>query len=88
MRVFISVVCLVFCLGSITRAANSIVTGDSTTGAARKDAEGGKSGEEFVVGMSPFLDKTAKDPVYQGLVRLIVEGFRSARSWKCTMRTI
>ncbi len=74
MRVFISVVCLVFCLGSITRAANPIVTGDSTIGAARKDAEGGKSGEEFVVGVSPFLDKTVKDPVYQGLVRLIVEG--------------
>ncbi|HEY3862170.1 MAG TPA: hypothetical protein VGO59_09805 [Verrucomicrobiae bacterium] len=29
----------------------------------------------FVIGLSPFLDSAAKDPVYRGLVRLIVEDF-------------
>jgi hypothetical protein len=65
MRVLTSILCLILELGSITKtqAANS-----DLPVAADNPASG-----VFVVGLSPFLDSTAKDAVYRGLVRLIVE---------------
>ena len=44
----------------------------SGTNAPAKDQAAEASGS-FVVGLSPFFDATAKDPVYQSLVRLIVQ---------------
>jgi hypothetical protein len=76
MRVLISALGLAFCLDSMPPAAGadlSIAAGDSPAGVARDDAVGGKAGGVFIVGISPFLDSSAKDPVYRGLVRLIVE---------------
>ncbi len=33
----------------------------------------GAGSKVFVVGISPYLDKSVKDEVYRGLVRLLVE---------------
>jgi len=56
-------------LASVLCLALSLVS----TQAADKDALTQKAGGSYVVGISPFLDSSAKDPVYRGLVRLIVE---------------
>jgi len=71
MKVLTSILCVALCLGSITRAADSAPP--AAAGAAPKDTLAGNTGGAFVVGMSPFLDSTAKDAVYRSLVRLIVE---------------
>ena len=76
MQVLTSVLCLALCVGSITRAANSdlpVANGDPDAGAAGKDTITRNTSRAFVVGISPFLGSSAKDAVYRGLVRLIVE---------------
>ncbi|HXU75698.1 MAG TPA: hypothetical protein VN794_03975, partial [Methylomirabilota bacterium] len=40
---------------------------------ARNSAAEIPAGSEYVVGISPFLDKSVKDVIYRGLVRLLVE---------------
>ena len=57
-----SILCLVLCLVWQTHAA------DPALPVAAEEIGGG-----LVVGISPFLDPAAKDAVYLGLVRLIVE---------------
>jgi hypothetical protein len=76
MRALSSVLCLAVCLGPLARATTSYLStpaGDPTVGVAPKESIAGKGGSVFIVGLSPFLDSTAKDPVYRALVRLIVE---------------
>ncbi len=71
MRALTSILCLGFCLVPAMRAAASEPS--ATASGPASDAIAGKSGGDFVVGISPFLDLTVKDAVYRGLVRLIVE---------------
>ena len=76
MRLFYSILGLVFCLGSQPLTASSelpVAAGDPVAGSSRTDAGAGEAGGGLVVGISPFLDTAAKDVVYRGLVRLIVE---------------
>jgi hypothetical protein len=54
---------LAICASSVTRGANSEIA------AAPREAAAGA----FIIGISPFLDLPVKDPVYRGLVHLIVE---------------
>ncbi|MGO8699285.1 MAG: hypothetical protein ACLQVY_16385 [Limisphaerales bacterium] len=55
--------CLGICAASVTGAANSEIA----------VASGEPAAKTFIIGVSPFLDSTVKDPVYRALVRLIVE---------------
>jgi hypothetical protein len=75
MQALTSALCLLLCLGSTTRAANSDlpVAAVDPAAATSKDTNAGTAGGAFVVGISPFLDSSEKDAVYRGLVRLIVE---------------
>lgn len=41
--------------------------------AAAGEGPGGQPPSGFVIGISPFLDKSVKDEVYRGIVRLVVE---------------
>ena len=53
----------------VVGAVSSVGAVDSElTSAPAPDATGA-----FIIGISPFLDATVKDPVYRGLVRLMVE---------------
>jgi len=61
MKILVAAVCLFFGFGFATRAASPETA-----------AVPAKTSANFVAGISPFLDASAKDPVYRGLVRLIV----------------
>lgn len=63
MRTFAFALCLALCGAFVARAAD---TKPATVG-SESDTR------SFVIGLSPFLDSTAKDPVYRSLVRMIVE---------------
>jgi hypothetical protein len=64
MRVLTSVLfCLAIGAASVIGAANVEIAA----------APGAPAAKTFVIGVSPFLDSAAKDPVYRSLVRLIVE---------------
>jgi hypothetical protein len=74
MRALICLCSLVVCYGSVIRAATADpadAAGNADSNATTSSAN--KVGNTFVVGISPFLETTSKDPVYRGLVRLIVE---------------
>src|SRR5580658_9871162 len=65
MRLLTPVFCLPVCLASITLAADSnhpVIAADPPSAQVT-----------FVVGISPFLNSSAKDAVYRGLVRLMEE---------------
>jgi len=74
MQILTPLLCLAVCLGSTTRAANAgLPTATDVSAATGQDNSPSKTGGAFVIGLSPFLDVSAKDAVYRGLVRLIVE---------------
>jgi hypothetical protein len=71
MRTLVSVICAALCLGFTAKAS---VLNVSPAAASVNDTVAAKAGETYVVGISPFLQTSVKDPVFQGIVRLIVEG--------------
>ena len=40
---------------------------------AASQGTGGEPASRFIIGISPFLDKSVKDEVYRGIIRLVVE---------------
>jgi len=71
MRVFASIIILCLYLPLLAEASSPAEQDSDTPGKNSNNVEAARG---YVVGISPFLDATAKDAVYRGLVRLIVEG--------------
>lgn len=65
---------LTFCLSVRNGfAASEGAPAGSPAGAAEASGANGASAQDFVIGLSPFLDRSVKDEVYRSLVRLLVE---------------
>ncbi|HEY3857014.1 MAG TPA: hypothetical protein VGO67_21735 [Verrucomicrobiae bacterium] len=71
MRTFALFICAALCLGFTAKAADQ---NGSSAAAAVNGTNAPKDGQTYIVGISPYLQPSAKDTVFQGIVRLIVEG--------------
>ncbi|HEX5222907.1 MAG TPA: hypothetical protein VFZ59_25345 [Verrucomicrobiae bacterium] len=45
----------------------------SSSSAADQTSSSGPAGSDFIIGISPFLEKSVKDDIYRSIVRLVVE---------------